>query len=342
MCNGFATIGYMTSWGIYQAYYQEAILKDYALVFLPGLIIGRLFDLGHCHVVLLSSGALLVTATFLIGQCKVYWQFLLCQGIGIGLGCGGNFGPTCAIVGHWFKKRCGLALGYMAAGASLGGIALPIMTKNLIPKVGFEWTMRIIGFILLVVLGISNLVCGLCNFSMFKTAAYSIYCLSSFLIYLGLYTLLTYVNVSASQLGTSPRLAFYYVTFANVGSLFGRWGAGLLVDHVGSLNVSIPLMTFVAVLTYIWPFTRSISSLIAITIIYGICSGAYISLMMNPIMNLGGEGDIGRRIGMFTTIMACVGGFEVVELYGGSMIIAGVARMVVVRCLMSRRWIARI
>ncbi|KAF9441446.1 hypothetical protein P691DRAFT_683900, partial [Macrolepiota fuliginosa MF-IS2] len=71
------------------------------------------------------------------------------------------------------------------------------------------------------------------------------------------------------------------------------------------LNVSIPLMTFVAVLTYIWPFTRSISSLIAITIIYGICSGAYISLVMNPIMNFGGEGDTGRRIRMFVTIMAC-------------------------------------
>lgn len=67
-------------------------------------------------------------------------------------------------------------LGYMAVGASVGGVVLPIAAQNLIPRVGyikftllvnldfdgvirFKWTMRIIGFILTAVLGVSNLVC---------------------------------------------------------------------------------------------------------------------------------------------------------------------------------------
>lgn len=66
-------------------------------------------------------------------------------------------------------------LGYMAVGASVGGVVLPVAAQNLIPRVGyvilalvvdlyfdgavrFKWTMRIIGFILTAVLGVSNLV----------------------------------------------------------------------------------------------------------------------------------------------------------------------------------------
>ena len=33
---------------------------------------------------MLASSALLVCATFLVAECKVYWQFL-CQGIAVGV-----------------------------------------------------------------------------------------------------------------------------------------------------------------------------------------------------------------------------------------------------------------
>ena len=50
--------------------------------------------------------------------------------------CGGIFGPTAAVIAHWFKKRRGLAMGIVAVGSSLGGVVLPIVTKSLIPVVG--------------------------------------------------------------------------------------------------------------------------------------------------------------------------------------------------------------
>jgi MFS family permease len=92
------------------------------------------------------------------------------------IACGGIFGPSCAIVAHWFKKKRGRALAFMAMGSSLGGTSIPIAAKNLIPLVGyvrqtwlslsninlllhsFAWTMRIIGVILLAVVGACNLV----------------------------------------------------------------------------------------------------------------------------------------------------------------------------------------
>jgi MFS transporter, MCT family, solute carrier family 16 (monocarboxylic acid transporters), member 10 len=68
-------------------------------------------------------------------------------------------------------------MGFVAMGSSLGGTILPIAAKNLLPRVGsvpgsdlvwvflnmlssnrFAWTMRCLGFILLAILGASNLV----------------------------------------------------------------------------------------------------------------------------------------------------------------------------------------
>ncbi|KAG6888201.1 hypothetical protein C0995_009907, partial [Termitomyces sp. Mi166 len=61
-------------------------------------------------------------------------------------------------------------------------------------------------------------------------------------------------------------------------------------------------------------------------------TGAYVSLMANPIMSLGATDDLGRRVGMFLSIFAlgalvgppisgaidtASGGFKAVGYYGG-------------------------
>ena len=67
---------------------------QYSLTFLPGLVVGRLFDLGYFRSIFFCSSVLLVVATFLIAQCTQYWQFLLCQGFAIGV----HFLPTVSLL----------------------------------------------------------------------------------------------------------------------------------------------------------------------------------------------------------------------------------------------------
>ena len=62
-----------------------ANVQQYSLVFMLGLIVGRIFDRGYTKIPLFLASALLVAATFLTAQCTVYWQFLLCQGFAIGV-----------------------------------------------------------------------------------------------------------------------------------------------------------------------------------------------------------------------------------------------------------------
>ncbi len=209
--------------------------------------------------------------------------------------------PTTAVIAHWFKRRRGLAMGLMAMGSSFGGTLIPIAARNLIPILGyvgflpiitiiitairasFPWTMRIIGFILLLGLGLANLLIkrrfppiptsgGLFNLRAFRAPAFSFYCASTFASFLGIYTVLTYIDVSATAHGIDENFSFYLVSIANASSGLGRYCAGMLADRVGPMNVMIPFTTVAAVVTFAWPFAVDKGGLIAIALVYGYVS----------------------------------------------------------------------
>ncbi|KAJ7935198.1 major facilitator superfamily domain-containing protein [Mycena leptocephala] len=349
-----ALFGYVNAWGVFQSYYEETLLKDsspsniawigsvqYSMIFVPGLVSGHFFDRGHLKVPFFVSSVTLVAATFLIGQCTQYWHFLLCQGFAVGISAGILFGPVNAVLGHWFKKKRGVALGFLASGSSVGGTLFPIVARNLIPRVGFPWTLRIMGFILLCSLGIANLAVrrrlppkhvagGLFNPAAFKNPAYTVYCFSGIVTFFGLYTLLTYIDVSATSVGVSPNFSFYLISMANGASLFGRLTAGFMADKFGAVNVITPFTMVAAIMTYIWPLARSKGSFVAIAVVYGFSSGAYISSFMLPMYQLGEIADVGRRSGMTMTLTA-IG--AAVGYYAGSMILASIVLMLITRHL---------
>ncbi|EEB87883.1 hypothetical protein MPER_14574, partial [Moniliophthora perniciosa FA553] len=73
------------------------------------------------------------------------------------LGCGGIYSANVSVVAHWFKRRRGLAMGFVTSGAAIGGIFFPVVVRSLLQNVGFPWCMRILGFVLTVTLGLANL-----------------------------------------------------------------------------------------------------------------------------------------------------------------------------------------
>ena len=52
---------------------------------IQGLVTGRMFDLGYFRGPQLAAAALFIAGTFLTTECKEYWQFLLCQGLAVGV-----------------------------------------------------------------------------------------------------------------------------------------------------------------------------------------------------------------------------------------------------------------
>ncbi|OBZ67648.1 Riboflavin transporter MCH5 [Grifola frondosa] len=375
-CGMCATFGFVNAWGVFQAYYTENLLRgtdpstiawvgsvQYALVFMPGIAFGRLFDMGHLRVPVITASVLLFVATFVTAECTEFWHFILCQGIAVGLSCGTIFTAAVGTVPHWFRKKLGIALACMTLGSSVGGTVFPIILKKLIEHQGFKWTMRIMAFILLALLIVCNITIArrlppkpkpgpFIHLGEFKNPAYSIYTLSAFVAFLGLYTCLTYIDISAVLAGVDPNFSFYLLSIANACSIIGRLGGGITADRKGPLNVMIPGTLIAGIMTYIWPYVKTKGAFIVVAVIYGIFSGVFVSLIGQPIVRMGNVEDIGMRAGMVFSIMSLgalagppisgaiensTGNFKAVGIYAGSCIMASVLLLVVTRQILLRK-----
>ncbi|KAG8898148.1 hypothetical protein FRC00_003242 [Tulasnella sp. 408] len=256
--------GFANAFGVFQAYYQDRIpgatqstvawigSLQYCLIFLPGLPSGHMTDKGWLKLPLLIGSLVLVAATFLIAECKELWQLILCQGFAIGGAAGFVFPPSLTVVPQWFDKRRGQAYGLLAIGSAVGGTTLPIILRKLLDSVGFEWTVRILGFILLGLLAIFNVLVRprkiYQKHELPKTPLGTLFKNKTLM-----YTPLGFFDVSAQRIGVPPSRSFYTIVAANASSGVGRFSSGFWADYLGSMNVLILFSSIAAIMAICWP-----------------------------------------------------------------------------------------
>ncbi|KIO29133.1 hypothetical protein M407DRAFT_21705 [Tulasnella calospora MUT 4182] len=376
-CGGFATFGFANAFGVFQAYYQDRIpgatpstvawigSLQYCLIFLPALPSGHMTDRGWLKIPLLVGSIVLVAATFLIAECKQLWQLILCQGFAIGGASSFVYPPSISVVPQWFDKRRGRAYGVLALGSAIGGTTLPIILRKLLDLVGFEWTVRILGFIFLGLLTIFNVLVRARKTqhtheipktplaSLFKNKPYMVYTAAITVIWLGMYTPLGFFDVYAQRIGVPPSKSFYTIVAANAASGAGRFSSGLWAEHLGSMNV-LTLFSFIAAVTSVcWPYAQSYPSLLVVAVLFGFSSGAFISLLPSAISYMVPRHQLGRAIGLSGTIMSIgalvgnpiagqilivSGGFDAVGAWAGGTIFISVILMIVSRRLALGGW----
>lgn len=169
----------------------------------------------------------------MLSLCHSYWQVLLAQAFCIGLGTGALFVPSVAILSTYFSSRIGTAIGIAASGSSFGGVIYPIVFHKLLPRIGFAWTTRVLGFIVLGTLVVPNACMrmrvlpaksrSLLDLKAFSIPAYSLQVCGFFCGFVGLYVPFFYAPVYALQRHiTNENLAFYLLAVMNSTSTFGR------------------------------------------------------------------------------------------------------------------------
>lgn len=77
----------------------------------------------------------MVFGMFMTSLCKEYWQFVLAQGITVGLGGGCLFVPSIAILPTYFSTHLALAIGVAGSGSGIG-MYLVKLTCRLLPSDG--------------------------------------------------------------------------------------------------------------------------------------------------------------------------------------------------------------
>ncbi|PIL27934.1 MFS general substrate transporter [Ganoderma sinense ZZ0214-1] len=365
VCGMCATVGLLTAWGTFQAYYQEVELPHES----SSNTVSNTKEWSPWQVSLTRelslpvfvASAVFVACVFLTAQCTQYWHFVLCQGFGMGIASGVFFNMGNMVMAHWFKRRLGLAIACSFGGAGVGGCIFPIIVRALLHRMSFQWTMRILGFMALGLLLVSNLTIArrlpgtqdlgpLINIVHFKKPAYSIYVASLVINNLALFVVFTYLTVSAVGEGVNADVSFYLLAIANAVSILGRVISGVLADRFGPLNLLIPATLLTAVVTFAWPFATNVASFVVISIFLGISTGATLALIVQPFARMGPVSEVGLRIGMGLTVVSIgvitglpmsgaihdgTGSFKDVGYVGGCTMLLSAALMVVSRrCLL--------
>ena len=156
----FNTWGLINSFGVFQTYYVSELgfppsavswigSIQIFLLFFIGTFSGRATDHGLFRITVITGSVLHLLGIFMTSLSTKYWHLVLAQGLCLGLGNGLVFCPALAVLSTYFTKKRSVAIAIAASGSSTGGLIYPVIVQQLLPKIGFPWTVRILGFIML-------------------------------------------------------------------------------------------------------------------------------------------------------------------------------------------------
>ncbi|CAG9975608.1 unnamed protein product [Clonostachys byssicola] len=371
-CTSFCSFGWLNSVGVFQEYYQTTLLSNYSastIAWIPSLqiffmmgmgpIIGTLYDNFGPRWLILIGSLLHVFGIMMTSLASKYWQILLAQGVCSAIGVSAIFQPSLSCIGGWFNLKRGAAFGILSTGSSIGGVIFPIMVSHLIEKVGYGWAMRICAFLILFLLIVANLTVRafhpprpqpMTRAQMVKPfhELEFLFLLGGFFCFTyGIFVPINYLPVQALAAGMSNDLAQYLIPILNAASLFGRLFSGFMGDKIGRYNIFVVVCYLSGIwILALWIPDTSNPALIAFAVLFGFCSGAYVSLIAPLVMQISPLPEIGFRTGLVFLISSIGGlttnpingaileaplGFTGIKIFSGIMCLAGTTLILIAR-----------
>ncbi|KAM0106343.1 hypothetical protein ACP6JB_007995 [Aspergillus fumigatus] len=325
----FCTVGFLNSFGAFEEYYaknQLANKSESTIAWLGALSIFFVFSVSVVSGPLLDAFG---PRGILLGASLA---LLVC--------------PMLALVGQYIKVKRGAAMGIVIAGSSLGGVIWPIVINELLkkPTIRFEWTMRIVGFIMIPLLAISCLCCRppkiptatkrlqdkpdaneavtperepvstpKTRFSILREPKMQVTCLAFFITYFGMFSPFFFTTSYAVAQGFSTDLSFYTISIINGASLFGRIIPGILADRYGRFNICILATLLSGIIALCWTTATSVAGLVIWSAAYGFTSGAILSLQQACAAQIATPNTLGLSIGavMASTSLSAMAGIPI-------------------------------
>ncbi|KAH9919157.1 MFS general substrate transporter [Epithele typhae] len=362
----FCSFGQLNSFGTFQAVYEDHQLQHLPastiswigslqlwVFFFSGGFVGRLFDAFGPRPIMIIGTLILVFGTMMTSLSSQYYQFILAQGILVGVGIGAVFYPGLAAISTYFQKYRSTALGVALAGSGVGGVVWPIMYQQLFAHVGFAWTVRITGFATLAL-------CGIAIAMIFRDFTFMLVIVGSILVCLGLFIPFFYIVDYSTAHGVAPQTAFYVLSVMNAGGILGRLVPPVLSDALGRFNIIIPCALFTGLsMLLFWPFATSLVAIMLFAAVYGFFSGAFNALVIPVVAQISDIREIGTRVGVLYTIISVPcsvvwrpragailkangGSFLGMMILGGSAVVGGSLFLVWARLTLDRQLSARV
>ncbi|KAB2575564.1 MFS transporter [Lasiodiplodia theobromae] len=365
------TWGYINSFGAFQTYYTSTLGVPSSqiswigtiqvwLLFFIGTVAGRATDAGLFRRVYILGVFLSLLGIFMTSLCTQYWQLFLAQGVCTGLGNGLMFCPTVALVATYFSKNRALAIGLTASGSATGGLIYPSMVRQLLPQVGFGWTIRVLGFVSLATSAVTIALFKvrlpprpsgpLVDLSAFKELTYCLFCLGMFLNFWALYFVFYYISAfSRDVIGLPYTDSLNLLLILNGVGYISRIIPPFVSDRVtGPLNLIIPFAFATGIMLFAWSGVKSTAGLYPFTIVIGLTSSGVQGLFPSVLSSLTPDlKKTGTRMGMAFSIVSFAaltgpplagalisdanGSYLHAQMWGGTVLVCGSLTLVVAR-----------
>ena len=323
----FPAFGFMVSIGTLQDYWRQHQLSymtsrdigwiPSVFVYLTlglGIWVGPLFDRYGPRWLSLFGSIGFLLMVFLLAECKTFLQMLLCCGLLGGVSGAMITTTSLAVVAHWFKERRGLTQGIAMMGSSCGGLTIPFLLQATLPKYGYAWSIRIIGFMFLAFfIGGNVLIKGripptataknkaIISLSIYGDLRLSLFTLAVFgfevILFGALGILPTYATLSTHF---PPATGYNLISVLNGVSCFGRILPGYAADKIGRFNTLLIMILF----TLLWMLvlwlplgTSSLPALYAFAGLFGFGTGSWMALTPACLGQLCRADEFGRYYG---------------------------------------------
>jgi predicted MFS family arabinose efflux permease len=368
VCN---TWGYVTTFGMFQSHYEQILPLSASsiswiggiqvfLLFFVGTFSGRAADAGFFRPIWALGAVLTLFGIFMTSFCHQFWQFFLAQGVCMGLGSGLMFCPVLSLMPTYFARHRALAVGFAATGSAVGGLIFPAVFEQLLPQIGFPWTVRALGLLTLAMLSLSFILLRqrvpprkssrIVDWKAFQEPAYFTFAVGMFFNFWGLYIAFFYITTFARQVtGLSQESSTYLLLILNGVGLFARTVPNFLADRfAGPINLLIPSTLLSGVLLLCWISITTEPKLYTFTVFYGIFSAAVQALFPASLASLTSDmKKIGVRMGMVLSIVSFAaltgspiagalvsrgnGGYLFAQVFAGVSMFVGTGLLVIAR-----------
>ncbi|WP_292641207.1 MFS transporter [Mesorhizobium sp.] len=289
------------------------------------VLIGRAIDrMGYWVPALLSSIAL--SAGLLLAALSTsILQFILAQGVLIGVGTSVIFGPLIADISHWFNRRRGVAVTAAAAGNYLAGAFWPTIMPTLMKAEGWRFTYAAIGIFCLVTMvplvlmlrrgAPAAAVAGSPGSRPVQPISMSPAALQVLLVVAGLGCCVAmsmpqvHIVAYCMDLGYGVAHGADMLSIMMAGGVVSRLASGFLADRIGAVWTLLigSVLQCLSLLFYI-PFD-GLASLYVVSLVFGLSQGGIVPCYAIIVRDYMPAREAGQRIGI--VMMATIFGMAI-------------------------------
>ena len=286
------------------------------LLFFVGIFSGRLSDAGYFKTLLATGSLLEVFSIFMASLSTKYWQIFLAQGVGQSLGAGLMFCPATALSPTYFSSKKTFVMGCVASGSATGGMVFPAMVLRLLPRIGYAWTMRTLGFVELAILTPCVIFLRqrlpprksgpLLELGAFKEPPYLLFTVGMFLNFCGLYVGYFYIgSFGRNIIGVSQSTSVYLLLVMNGVGLPMRLIPSLYASkYTGPLNMVVPSALATGIAAFGWAGVKNLGGLYTWAVFYGSVAASLQALFPGTLGSLTTDlQKVGVRFGMVFAVV---------------------------------------